>query len=138
MGRVKRFSVSMDEALCRRFDRQVSKSLYANRSEFLRDMIRTQLVEEEWDLGGEAVGTITLVYDHHRRGLTDRLTGIQHRYHRNILASTHVHMDLDVCIEVIIVKGPSRKLREVFDLLRQQRGVLNGALSLSSTGKGLK
>ena len=132
-----RFSISMEEGLCRKLDDLVERSRYANRSEFIRDLIRQRLVEEEWRAGRDAVGTVTLVYDHHKRGLTDRLTHFQHRFHRNVLATTHVHVDRDLCVEVIIVQGRGGVLREIFDGLRRERGVLHAALSLGLAGSGL-
>jgi len=132
-----RFSISMEAGLCRKLDALVARSRYANRSEFLRDLIRERLVAEEWQAGRDAVGTVTLVYDHHKRGLADRLTRFQHRFHRNILATTHVHVAEDVCVEVIIVQGRGGVLREIFDGLRRERGVLHAALSLGLAGSGL-
>ncbi|MHC4944842.1 MAG: nickel-responsive transcriptional regulator NikR [Planctomycetota bacterium] len=138
MSNLTRFSVSMETSLCKRLDALIRRSRYKNRSEFLRDMIRDYLVKEEWKGRREAVGTITLVYDHHARGLAHRLNELQHHHHSNVMASTHVHLDHDTCVEVIILKGRAGALREMADLLRQQKGVLHGALSISSTGKGLR
>lgn len=132
-----RFSVSMEAGLCRKLDDLVARSRYANRSEFLRDLIRERLVEEAWKAGRGAVGTVTLVYDHHKRGLTERLTEFQHRFHRNVLAATHVHVDRDLCVEAVIVRGKGTELREIFDGLRRERGVLHAALALGLAGEGL-
>ncbi len=133
-----RLSFSIDQALAERFEAMVRSSAYDNRSEFFRDMIRERLVVEEWEGGdGEAVGTITLVYDHHARGVNEKLTDLQHSHHDVILATTHVHLDHHLCAEVIICRGRPVVLRSICDRLRQQRGVLHGALTMSSTGRGL-
>jgi CopG family nickel-responsive transcriptional regulator len=83
------------------------------------------------------VGTITLVYDHHKRQLSEQLTRLQHRHHHLVLAATHVHLDHDLCVESILVKGPADDVRTMADLLRKQKGVLHAALSMSSTGHDL-
>jgi len=110
---------------------------YVNRSEFVRDMIRDRLVQREWEKNQQAVGTVTLVYNHHTRQLSRKLTGLQHRHHGIILATTHVHLDSDICVEMILAKGKASHIREIADLLRQQKGVLHAALSMSSTGRRL-
>jgi CopG family transcriptional regulator, nickel-responsive regulator len=137
MSDVERLSFSIEKPLLARIERLRAQSGYANRSEFLRDMMRARLVEREWELNKEAVGTITLIYDHHTRGLTDKLTDIQHGHHAAILATTHVHLDHHRCLEVILIRGRGGRIRDIADQLRKQRGVLHGDLSMSSTGRDL-
>jgi CopG family nickel-responsive transcriptional regulator len=138
-----RLSFSIDQALAESFEELVRASAYDNRSEFFRDMIRDLMVATQWrDDGedgedGEAVGTITLVYDHHARGLDERLTALQHDHHSTVLATTHVHLDHHLCAEVIICRGRPSVIRSMCDRLRQQKGVLHGALTMSSTGERL-
>jgi CopG family nickel-responsive transcriptional regulator len=139
MDKVLRQSFSIEASLARKLDALMQASGYANRSEFIRDLIRDRLVHEEWERGAaEVVGTVTLVYDHHARLLLEKLTDIQHDHHEIILATTHVHLDHDMCAEMIMMKGSPRRIREVVDRIRQQRGVLHASLSVSSTGKSLK
>lgn len=133
-----RFSMSMEKALLDRLEKMVKKSRYANRSEFIRDLLRNRLVEQEWKGDKQVVGTITLIYDHHTRELNRKLTDLQHHHHKMILATTHVHLDKHMCVEMILAKGRARDIEEIANLLRQQKGVLHAALSLSSTGKELK
>lgn len=139
MPELVRLSFSIDAALAERFEEMVRRSEYDNRSEFFRDMIRERMVAEEWQGGqvSEAVGTITLVYDHHARGVNEKLTDLQHDHHDVILATTHVHLDHHVCAEVIICQGRPEVIRSICDRLRQQKGVLHGALTMSSTGRRL-
>lgn len=133
MADLVRLSFSIDAALADVFEEMVKQSGYGNRSEFFRDMIRERLVAKEWEIGrDEAVATITLVYDHHARGVQDKLTDLQHDHHDVILATTHVHLDRHLCAEVIICRGRPRAIRSVCDRLRRQKGVLHGALSMSS------
>jgi CopG family transcriptional regulator, nickel-responsive regulator len=132
-----RLSFSMDTSLLERWEKMLRESGYVNRSEFIRDMIRDRLVEAEWERDDEAVGTLTLIYNHHSRGLTEKLTHLQHDHHNVILATTHVHLDAHICVEVILVKGKASQIREMINLLRQQKGVLHGSLAITSTGKHL-
>jgi CopG family nickel-responsive transcriptional regulator len=138
MADLVRLSFSIDAALAERFEKMVRQSEYRNRSEFFRDMIRERIVADEWEVGeDEAVGTITLVYDHHARGVNEKLTDLQHDHHDVVLATTHVHLDHHLCAEVIICRGRPGVMRSICDRLRQQRGVLHGALTMSSTGHRL-
>ena len=137
MAELTRFGVSMDTELLKQLDEMVESSKYPNRSEFIRDMLRRRLVEEEWEADEEVVGTLTLTYDHHQRELSDRLTELQHHHCSEILASTHVHLDQHMCVEAIIMQGRAGRIREIADEIRGQRGVLHGDLSLNSTGKQL-
>lgn len=138
MSDLVRLSISLEKPLMKRLERLVSKSGYANRSEFIRDLIRHRLVEQQWsDRRARVVGTITMIYDHHARQLTDKLIDIQHDYHDSILASTHVHLSHDLCAEMIMVRGSAARIRQIADRLRQQRGVLHAELAMSSTGERL-
>jgi len=129
--------MAIEGPLLERLEEMVRKGNYGNRSEFIRDMLRDRLVEQEWEGDEEVVGTVTLVYDHETRELSKKLTRLQHHHHDLVLASTHVHLDEHMCAEMILTKGKASEIREMTDLLRQQKGVLHAALSVSSTGKGL-
>ena len=133
-----RFGISMSEDLLTMFDQQIVARGYANRSEAIRDLIRNRLVELEWeDENQEVAGTITLVYDHHVRGLNRQLTDIQHDYHQIILSTTHVHLDHHNCLEVLVIKGLAGEAREVAEKLIGLKGVKHGQLTITSTGEQL-
>ena len=137
MTDLSRFSISIEKRLLERLEGLVKKSNYANRSEFVRDLLRERLVEEEWKSNEEVVGTITLVYDHDTRELSKKLTRLQHHHHDLVLASTHVHLDEHMCAEMVLARGRASEIEEMANLLRQQKGVLHAALSVSSTGREL-
>lgn len=137
MSDLVRFSVSLEQPLFDRLEKLVAAGDYSNRSEYIRDMIRDRLVEQQWERNELAIGTITLVYDHHSRMLSEKLTDLQHDHHDEILASTHVHLSHDICVEMILMKGRADRIKTLADKLRQQRGVLHGTLSISSTGQSL-
>ena len=139
MGEVTRFGVSLDEKLLRQFDRLIVRKGYANRSEALRDLIRESLVRDQWELGTEeAVGTITLVYDHDTRDLADKLTDLQHAHYESIVSTLHVHLDPHHCLEVLVLRGPARALKEIADRLIGTRGVKHGTFSATTEGRALR
>lgn len=133
-----RFGVSINEALLEDFDRLIVRRGYQNRSEAIRDLIRNRLVEITWEKEDEEVaGTVTLIYDHHVRGLNDLLLELQHNYHHLILSTMHLHLDHHNCLEVLAVKGTSKEVREVAERLISVKGVKHGKLTITSTGKNL-
>lgn len=138
MSKLTRLSFSIEEDLMRKMSRLMKRGRFKNRSEFIRDMIRSRLVELEWEKDAEAIGTITLVYDHETRRLSDKLTQLQHKHHNAVLATTHVHLDQHLCAEMIMVKGRAHVIQDLSEVLGQQKGVLHASLSMSSTGKQLK
>jgi CopG family transcriptional regulator, nickel-responsive regulator len=137
MKKLVRFGISLDHHLLDDFDRLIDRKNYTNRSEALRDLIRDNLVGQEWDENKETVGTITIVYDHHVHALTEKLTDIQHRFHRLVLSAMHVHLDHDHCVEVLVVRGKGADIKKVADTLIGTKGVKHGKLTMTTTGRGL-
>lgn len=126
---MERISATLNTELLRQFDRFLADRGYTNRSEAIRDLIRAALVQDEWRRGGPVVAVATLVYDHHHSRLQRRLLELQHEAHETIVSSTHVHLDDDHCLEVLILRGPADHVRTLGDRLVALPGVLNGALS---------
>jgi CopG family nickel-responsive transcriptional regulator len=137
MKHLVRFGVSLDRRLLDDFDRLIERRKYTNRSEAIRDLIRGDLVEQEWDQNKETIGTITFVYDHHVPDLSRKLTHIQHDFQGHIMAGMHVHLDHDHCLEVLVAKGKGAAIRKVADALLSVKGVKHGKLTMTTTGKGL-
>lgn len=133
MAEIVRFGVSMEAELLRAFDELIEKKRYTSRSEALRDLVRDALAAQAWEEGEEIFGVILLFYDHHKRELLSRLTEAQHQAHPHILATLHIHVDEDRCLEVIAVRGPAKELVELADRLRAQPGVLLGRLCPAGT-----
>lgn len=132
-----RFSVAMPEDLLVRFDRLVARrGLAKNRSEVIRDLVRDALVEEECATPGvEVMGTLTIVFDHHASDLQEKLHSIQHSHCGNIVSSMHVHIDAHMCLEVIVLKGEAGLVQDIANLILGTKGVQNGRLVVTSTGK---
>ena len=138
MADLVRFGVSINEELLQKFDSLIVRKGYHNRSEAIRDLIRNQLVEFEWENENEEVaGTVTLIYDHHVRGLSDLLVELQHDFYELILSTMHMHLDHHNCLEVLSVKGIARDVRQLSERLISVKGVKHGSLTITSTGKNL-
>jgi CopG family nickel-responsive transcriptional regulator len=138
MSELSRIGVAIDTELLDKFDTLIAERGYANRSEAFRDLIREELVRKDWE-GPDTlvVGTVTLVYDHHVRMLSDRLTEMQHHHYHQILSALHIHLDHDNCLEVLVVRGKASEVRRVAESLISTKGVKHGRLVLTSTGVGL-
>ena len=139
MGGLSRIGVAIDTGLLERFDRLIAGRGYTNRSEAFRDMIREELVEQSWESPeNHVVGTVTLVYDHHVRLLGGKLTSIQHEYHHSVLSTLHVHLDHDLCLEVVVLRGKAGAVRSLADALISAKGVKHGRLTLTTSGTEIK
>ena len=132
-----RFSVAMPEGLLMEFDQLVARrGLAKNRSEVVRDLVRDALVEDECATPGtEVVGTLTIVFDHHANDLQEKLHAIQHEYFESIVSSMHVHLDAHLCLEVIVMRGETGLVQSVANLILGTKGVKNGKLVLTTTGR---
>lgn len=138
MSELSRIGVAIDSDLLDRFDELIKERGYTNRSEAFRDMIRDELVETASSQpDSTVVGTVTIVYDHHVRMLNEKLTGMQHDHFHQILSTLHVHLDHDNCLEVLVVKGKARQVKQIADALISTKGVKHGRLTITTTGTSL-
>jgi len=133
MGRVVRVGISLEPELLQRFDEIIRSEGYTNRSEAIRDMIREKLSQKFLeDPEAHAVGTITVIYDHHKGVVTDRMLHIQHHHLDVVGVSSHLHLDEDLCMEAILVKGKVKEVIALYNEIKSLRGILKTDLSLSS------
>ena len=133
MGELARTALAIDADLLEKFDRWMAARGYASRSEAVRDLIRSALVEAEWKSPeAKVVAVLTVIYDHASRDLAQELTEIQHGDHHAILCSQHVHLDDHRCLEAIMMRGSARQLRRLADTVTSTRGVKAGKLTLLS------
>lgn len=137
MAHLVRFGVSLEKDLLGHFDSHLKQKKYTNRSEAIRDLIREDLVKQQWQEGKEIAGTVTLIYDHHKRELVNKLMEIQHDFGGLIISAQHIHLDHHNCLEIIALKGAARQAQVLADTLKAIKGVKHAALSLSSTGKDI-
>lgn len=124
-----RFGVAMEQSLLADFDAIVD-ARGVTRSEVLRDLVRAEIVRARATKNVPVVGTLTLVYDHHVRELTERLTEFQHRLGEQVRATMHIHLDADRCLEVVVLRGRSDELQGVAERLLATRGVTHGRLEI--------
>ena len=133
MGDLSRIGIALDSDLLRRFDDSIARRGYTNRSEAFRDLIRDRLVGEQTAMPrATVVGTVTLIYDHHAHGVTEKLTEIQHEHHQLIVSTSHAHLDHDSCLEVLIVHGKSSQVEQLADRLIGLKGVQHGRLVMTA------
>jgi CopG family nickel-responsive transcriptional regulator len=128
-----RFGVAMESSLLEPFDALV-KQRGSTRSEVLRDLARAEVTREAVATGGDAVATVTIVYDHHVRALTETLTSLQHELGDAVRSTMHVHLDPSYCLEVIILQGKSTELRRFADRVFATRGVKHGGIEMIAAG----
>jgi len=138
MSELVRFGVSLEKGLLEKFDRFIGEKRYTNRSKALGDLIRQELVKKEWLEGKEIAGAITLIYNHHKRELLNKIIDIQHDFQRIIISTQHIHLDQNNCLEIIAVKGDPKKAQSLADNLRSIKGIKHVTLSMSSTGKDIE
>jgi CopG family nickel-responsive transcriptional regulator len=130
-----RFGVSLEGDLLRRFDAFIGAEGYDNRSKAIADLIRKEFVSDVFVRGGMVAGAVTMVYDHHRREVVNKLLDIQHDHGGIIISAQHVHLDHDNCLEIIAVKGPGAKVKALADSLKAVKGVKHATLGVTTSGK---
>ena len=136
MSDLVRFSVSLEGDLLEQFDRYCQEGRFPTRSEAIRHLLRETLTSHAFESDAEdAAATLTLVYDHHRTRLAERLLELQHRHTPMVVSTMHVHLDHDNCLEVIVLRGRAGALQQVADELRGIKGVFKGQLVLARTGQ---
>jgi len=132
MGELSRIGIALDSDLLKRFDQSIAKSGYTNRSEAFRDLIRDRLVREQTAApDATVVGTVTLIYNHHASGITEKLTEAQHEHHDLVVSTSHAHLDHDSCLEVLIVHGKAARIEHFADLIIGLKGVQHGRLVMT-------
>ena len=138
MGELSRIGVAIDSDLLKKFDDLIAKRGYTNRSEAFRDLIREELVEQAWESPErKVVGTVSIVYDHRVRLLSERLTDLQHKFYHHVLSTLHVHLDHDHCLEVLVVRGKAGEVKKIADALISTKGVKHGRLTITTSGAEL-
>jgi CopG family transcriptional regulator, nickel-responsive regulator len=137
MAKLIRTGISLERELLEMFDRAIGRKGYTNRSKAIRDLVRDYAVSEDVETNRTVVGTLTVVYNHHKPGLSEHINDIQHHAGQKVLAATHVHLDAEHCLEVVIMRGRSSEVQHVAERILALRGVKHGRLVLTTTGKGV-
>jgi CopG family nickel-responsive transcriptional regulator len=138
MGILSRIGVALDSDLLKQFDQWMGRRGYTNRSEAFRDLIRDRLVGERAATpNAVVVGTVTLIYDHHASGISEKLTELQHAQHELVVSTSHAHLDHESCLEVLIVHGKSAQVEQFADRLIGLKGVQHGRLVMTVPAQAL-
>ena len=135
MSSLYRFGVSLEKDLIEQFDEHIKDSSYTNRSEAIRDLIRDELIRKQWKCNNIVAGAITMVYDHHKHDLLNKIVDLQHDHQEVIIATQHVHLDHHNCLEILAVRGKAREVTDLSNKLKAVRGILHVSLNMSATGK---
>ena len=134
MSEIIRFGVSIENNLLKKFDKSIQKKGYRNRSEAIRDLIRSNLINEiNLDLKVTSIATLTILYDHNLGNVTDRLLELQHNHTSEILVSSHVHIDHNNCLEVIVLKGLTINIKELANKIKALKGIKHGELVITNS-----
>jgi CopG family nickel-responsive transcriptional regulator len=131
--KITRFGVSIEPNLLTKFDSMMKKKGYTNRSEAIRDLIRANIIQEKnANPEQKGLGTLTILYNHHTGPLTERLLELQHEHYQHILTATHIHVDHDNCLEVLILQGKMGDIQTLADKIKALKGIKHGELVLTS------
>ena len=135
---MERITMSIEERLAREFDALIAQRGYASRSEAMRDLLRRELEASrvEQDANAYCVANLSYVYNHHERDLAERLAEAQHAQHELVIATMHVHLDHEHCLETLVLKGPVAAVRELADRLKAERGVRHGQIHVITVDTG--
>ena len=133
MSTLARIGVAIDSELLEEFDAYLDRRKYANRSEGFRDLVRDALIAEKTAQPDQpSVGTLTLVYDHHTRSLSEKLTAMQHEHQELVISTLHVHLDHHHCLEVLVLRGPAGRIRQLAEGIIATKGVQHGQLTMTA------
>lgn len=134
METVTRVGVSFESELLEKFDTLIRGKGYTNRSEAIRDLVRKSLIESEIEAErGDVIGTITIIYDHDIGDVTNRLLHLQHHHHSDISSTIHIHVDEQTCLEVLVVQGKVKDVRNLADNIKAIKGVKHGELVITKS-----
>jgi CopG family transcriptional regulator, nickel-responsive regulator len=137
VAELKRIGIAIDGDLLEKFDSLIQEQGYVNRSEAFRDLIRADLVNRVTrSKAVRVVGTLTLVYNHHARLLTEKLTEVQHEFHHLILSTIHAHLDHDNCLEVLLLRGRAENVEAFANRLIATKGIKHGKLVVAAADEG--
>ena len=137
MPKITRISISIEEDVIDRFDEMVQQQGFPTRSEAVKHLIRSALVQQQWEEGAVIAGVITLIYDHHKSHLMQQIVEAQHDFGDLVICSQHAHLDHNHCMENIIVRGPVEKIQKLHHALSAIKGMKHTVLSMTTTGENI-
>ena len=137
MSELVRFGVSVSKELLEKFDLIIKSQNYPTRSKAIEDFIRQTITDNDITKEtAEVVGSINIVYDHHKRELLNKLTDVQHDFQHVILTTQHIHLDHNNCFEIVVVRGEKNLIEKLASLIKAVKGVKHSSLKLVTTNGG--
>ena len=137
MSTITRISISIEENVIQQFDDLTQRQGFPTRSEAIKHLIRSALVQQQWKQGDVIAGVITLIYDHHKSRLTQKIVEAQHDFGDLVICSQHAHLDHHNCMENIIVRGRVEQIQQLHRALSAIKGMKHTVLSMTTTGHGM-
>ncbi len=137
MSKITRVSISIEEDVIERFDDLIQSQGFPTRSEAVKHLIRSALVQRQWEAGDVIAGVVTLIYDHHKSQLMQKIVEAQHAFGDLVICSQHAHLDHHNCMENIIVRGPVEQIEKLHHALSGIKGMKHTVLSMTTTGHGV-
>ncbi len=134
---MERFSVSIEAELLKEFDQLIKNRGYSNRSEALRELMRKEILADEWIEGGEVAGAVIIVYDHHTRDAASEILRLQHEFSREIISNQHIHLDHRNCLEIIAVRGRAERIKDLYTSFRSIKGLKHASIQAAYSKKAL-
>jgi CopG family nickel-responsive transcriptional regulator len=129
---MERFTISLDDRLASQFDAWRTARSYANRSEAVRDLLRSVIGRGRSSKGsaGQCVACLSYVFNHHERDLAERLTHLQHEHHELTMSTMHAHLDHEHCLETVLLRGSTSQVTAFADRVMAERGVHHGNINV--------
>jgi len=128
---LKRFGVSLEDELLDTLDKYVSENSFANRSQAIRFLIEKNVAEQKWQCGNIVAGTIIVMYNQTKEGITSKIASIQKIYQDVILSSSQYYLNEQFCLHIATVTGEAHRLTELSDKLISIKGIKHGKLVMS-------
>ena len=137
MPKITRISISLEEDVLQHFDELIQRQGFPTRSEAVKHLIRSALVEQQWAEGEVIAGVITMIYDHHKSQLMQKIVEAQHEFGDLVICSQHAHLDHHHCMENIIVRGSVNDIQKLHQALSAIKGMKHTVLSMTTTGQNI-
>ncbi|MDR1383859.1 MAG: nickel-responsive transcriptional regulator NikR [Planctomycetaceae bacterium] len=135
MSNITRISISIEPDILEKFDALSEEQGFPTRSEAITHLVRSALVQQQWKDGEVIAGVITIIYDHHKSQILQKIVDVQHNFSDLVICSQHAHLDHHNCMENIIVRGEVRQIKKLYQGFSAVKGMKHTVLSMTTTGK---
>jgi CopG family nickel-responsive transcriptional regulator len=137
MDKVSRITISIEEPLLKKFESFLQENNFPSRSEGVKHLIRNLLIEQEWKAGTDVAASLSIVYEHHKSGMMEKLVAIQHDFENLVICSQHVHLDHHNCLEVLVLRGDAAEIKRLHTAIMSVKGIKHCSLMKGTTGENI-